>query len=561
MSTTRIKEKLSTLVSSQLPEFVQNDYTTFVTFLEAYYEFLEQDQAPQEVIQNIRSYADIDRSIDSFIQYFINQYCAKIPNSVLYDKKALVKNLRALYDSKGSEKSYRLLFQILYNKNIDIQYPYNQVLKASDGKWVQRTSFFMLTLSGSGTDVLNKNLFIKSPSTLYPITLSSRSAAIISTGTLNNTHEYFYDGSKNIPINVGDIIEYNNFKGVVIGVPVSAEIINPGSGFKVGDILPLTSGLGNSARLKVTKVSATGGILNVRFINYGVGYETDFYNFFTSSVSVPSSTTFSFTGGTAAIADYTGGFIEQGTITKQDYAVSYFAEDYQGILLNTFYTSTVPSTGSSSGAAAASGSPSDAAIYIRIGSSTRYPGYYATTDGFLSDTIYLEDQDYYQPFSYVIKVDEQLKDYKQAVLDLLHPVGTKLLGELSLSTEIDTITELTSFLRYLTSNFQEIFGIIDGGNAKDITKVPGVEALVASDFESMSMIKALEESAVLVDELTRHLSRPLANSTIISDSFSSNINISAGTDSIIVTDGGSITSEYADPTYFAEDYAGFVTFI
>jgi len=67
MATTRIKEKLSTLVNSQLPEFIRYDYDTFVTFLEAYYEYLEQDQYAHELLQNSRSYSDIDTTIDSFV--------------------------------------------------------------------------------------------------------------------------------------------------------------------------------------------------------------------------------------------------------------------------------------------------------------------------------------------------------------------------------------------------------------------------------------------------------------------------------------------------------------
>ena len=118
MPTTRIKEKLSTLVSSQLPEFIQSDYTTFKAFLEAYYEFLEQDQNAQELLQNARSYNDIDRTVSSFVEYFLKQYCDDIPRDVLYNKKALVKNIQDLYNSKGSEKSYKLLFRILYNKDV-----------------------------------------------------------------------------------------------------------------------------------------------------------------------------------------------------------------------------------------------------------------------------------------------------------------------------------------------------------------------------------------------------------------------------------------------------------
>ena len=35
------RNKISTLVSRQIPEFVREDYPTFVAFVEAYYEWLQ----------------------------------------------------------------------------------------------------------------------------------------------------------------------------------------------------------------------------------------------------------------------------------------------------------------------------------------------------------------------------------------------------------------------------------------------------------------------------------------------------------------------------------------
>ena len=96
MTATRLKEKVSTLVRSQLPEFIQSDYSTFVSFLEAYYEFLEQDQNSQELLQNALEYNDIDRTASSFIDYFLKQYLPLIPRSVLADKKLLVKKINDL---------------------------------------------------------------------------------------------------------------------------------------------------------------------------------------------------------------------------------------------------------------------------------------------------------------------------------------------------------------------------------------------------------------------------------------------------------------------------------
>lgn len=587
MATTRIKEKISTLVSSQLPEFIRSDYETFTTFIQAYYEFLEQDQGAQEVLQNIRSYRDIDTTIDSFIEYFIKQYCDSIPRNLLHNKRALVKRIEDLYNSKGSENAYRLLFRLLYNKDIDFIYPYQQVLKASDGKWIQDTSFFMRTITGDSSTIIGKELLIKSSTTTYPIRIKNRKNTSTSTGIVSNVHEYFYDNSKNVPVNIGDVIEVGGFKGEVVSAVTSAVIVSPGVGFKVGDILPLTAGVGNAAKLKVTKVNSTGGILNVQFLSYGIGYLTEFYNFFSSSISTPPVTSFTYSGGAAAITDSTGGFVDYGTITTSTYAeIGYFAADYSGEVLRQFFTdasfSSSANFNTSSTTSSLSGTSPDAVILIRLGSTTRYQGYYATTDGFLSDYVYLEDQNYFQPFSYVIKVDERLSDYKKVLLDLLHPAGTKLFGNFTINADIDVGTELVTALRFLTSYFQDQIKI-DDLVTKHVGKVPPVEIITTDETVTKVVLKPVSDSSLVDDStLSRSLLRPLSNSAILSEVVSYTLakpvsdstiiidnvtivginNFTATADSAIATDSGYVfNNNYSDPatTYFNADYAGSIS--
>ena len=115
MATTRIKEKLSQIVSSQFPEFVQSDHQKFIAFFEAYYKFLEQDQNPQEIIQNILDYNNIDFTTSAFIKYFLKNYAEILPDTLLADKKIAVKRIKDLYESKGSTLSFQLFFNIVFN--------------------------------------------------------------------------------------------------------------------------------------------------------------------------------------------------------------------------------------------------------------------------------------------------------------------------------------------------------------------------------------------------------------------------------------------------------------
>ena len=75
----------------------------------------------------------------------------------------------------------------------------------------------------------------------------------------------------------------------------------------------------------------------------------------------------------------------------------------------------------------------------------KYTGYFKTNDGFISDSIYIQDSKYFQKFAYVLKIDEQLSKYESFVKTLVHPTGTSLFGEYSITNEFN-LTELVQLV-------------------------------------------------------------------------------------------------------------------
>jgi len=73
-----------------------------------------------------------------------------------------------------------------------------------------------------------------------------------------------------------------------------------------------------------------------------------------------------------------------------------------------------------------------------------YAGRYLNDDGFISSFNFLEDRDYYQNYSYVIRINEPLDKYRKAIKDLIHPAGMKLFGEYTYTTEFDSYASPTS---------------------------------------------------------------------------------------------------------------------
>ena len=83
------RPKVSSIVASQLPEFIRDDYQTFVDFLKAYYEFLESTQ------QDPISLRDLDTTLDTFITYFKSELATSLPYSTV-DERFLLSKIKDL---------------------------------------------------------------------------------------------------------------------------------------------------------------------------------------------------------------------------------------------------------------------------------------------------------------------------------------------------------------------------------------------------------------------------------------------------------------------------------
>jgi len=154
--------KVSLLINRQVPEFVREEYPVFISFLEAYYEFLENKQGTQKndlttKSKELKYISDVDSSIEEFEQQFLNSYATFLPKDTVVDKATLIKNVLPLYLSKGSESSFKLLYRLMFGQELEVSYPKNNILRASDGKWeientLKVSSNFYSYYTGNGTN-------------------------------------------------------------------------------------------------------------------------------------------------------------------------------------------------------------------------------------------------------------------------------------------------------------------------------------------------------------------------------------------------------------------------
>lgn len=488
MSTTRLKDKISSLVGSQLPDFVRSDYTKFVSFVEAYYRFLEQDEQAQEVIQNANSYSDIDRTTNDFVKYFLANYAKDIPESALLNKPLLVKRIKDLYESKGTELSFKLLFRVFFNETVSLEYPYENVLRPSDGVWEQSVSIRVLMTYGSASDLLNRYLKLSKKSRLY-------SSAILKIKDLGNSlYEIFFDNRSVSPFVDGDIVTVSDandmiFKGIVKSTLTSYSILSPGLNFKIGQIFTVNVEGAVGSLIQITDVDSNGGINRLKFLEYG-------YNF-TKNVDVNLNHKLSAAFVTQSKSSKTLGFVENLTVfgsQQADDPNRYFLTDYvfdTSPFLGSVITSKSTTTTFPSGSQTLDNDPEIATVQFKIGAIGKYPGNFNTNRGFLSEpSINLQDDRLYQPFAYLTNTELQINKFFDVVKLLIHPAGQKLFNNRAITSSFD-VSELINIIAFATI-YTELY-----------------DKTLVQDFDIFTFYKNLTELLPVTDGSVYSLTKPI----------------------------------------------------
>lgn len=464
------RSKISSLVAGQLPEFVREDHQTFVAFLKAYYEYL------QNTSPDLRDLRDLDTTLDSFIQHFRNEVGINLPTKINTDPRFLLQRIKDQYLAKGSEPSYKLLFRLLFDKEVSIDYPSKQVFRVSDGKWNQDVSIIARVTSGHPDQIVGKLVDVITPSKVIRIQIDRRQYIEIEVERVveiaEDIYEFYVDRRFFGNISIGDRLRYRTadiyFTADILATTSSLKILTPGTGFKLGQLYSIRNGKGSGSIMKITRTNTQGGILNAEFIKFGTGYSTDFASTIYANLGQSSAGTggssLQIIGGNINIAEATDGFLESGTINKSDYAVTDAMDgSYAGEIIREF--------GSSAGANEFSSPYEPAVIKINLGALAKYPGYYITNDSFLNDAIFIQDSRYYQAFSYVLKIDESLDSYKSIVKTLLHPAGMAVFGEYEIKNEFDIALSLEAMIKNLSVTAQdEVTVNTDFISAKDVHK-------------------------------------------------------------------------------------------
>jgi alpha-tubulin suppressor-like RCC1 family protein len=437
-------QKTSILINRQLPEFIKEEYPLFQTFLEAYYEYLETKQTgiDNDLItraKELRYSKDVDSSLEDFQDQFINTYLSLFPQNTEVDKSFLIKNILPIYLAKGTEKSFNLLFRILFNEDMKYSRPSENILKASDGEWVVEKKLKLYknitsTHTGDGT------------TTSFPIVfeIQIQNIEVYVNNTLQANTSYYVQPEKQLinfntaPTNNSTIeIIYKDLTNFNSQIFVNRQVtgITSGATLIIEKVLEEDVNEQNIISLFYVDKNYIGNFLGKEYVNITV------FNSYSEEITLKLQT-ISFVskvnvinaGSTYNVGDpilIIGGeipAIAEVKTTNANGNITSILVTSRGKNFDTIPTANLSQRGN--GLATANVSIE---LPIEILS-----GKFTSSKGLLSvEEIRLESQKYYHNYSYIISTQVSFNSYKNIFKNLLHPSGFQEYGEWSKIVEVN----------------------------------------------------------------------------------------------------------------------------
>lgn len=388
-----IATHVSTLIGTFVPSHIRERNPKLIQFIKAYLEFLEFGSGAGYFQNTIPEQRSLEFQEKEFLSRIENEIGLYVPREYAASPRLFYNKIVELWRSKGSKESIKLFFKLFLNDPVEIRFPWDRVLKTSDGRWVIDNKLRISIISGTASDFLGQRI------TQIEQFASSRvekvERRVYADGIINELSLLRGD-------TVGDFIEGNTI--TVPGTDALAEIyrsvseisiVNGGTGYKENESVVLKNYDGNTFLAYVEAVDENGSIQSIGLSNFGAG-------------NTPKH------------------IIESGNIA------TYF-EDFRLISAETdqpistdaleFEINTVNGSG--------------AELELVFDSIVQTQGRYDGVRGQLSDSIVLQDSKFFQKFSYEVVTQFPIDVWEDTLRRTVHPSGVEVFSNIRIFEKLD----------------------------------------------------------------------------------------------------------------------------
>lgn len=135
ISGSRKRTKENVRVESLIPSQLRESSAVLIELLRDYYDYMNKHDNPSYEIDSINNVRDIDTPYHDYLDQIQKEIAAALPGIIVADKVKLYKNLVQYYRLRGSSDSIELFFKIIFQDNVEVYYPREDILIPSSGRW------------------------------------------------------------------------------------------------------------------------------------------------------------------------------------------------------------------------------------------------------------------------------------------------------------------------------------------------------------------------------------------------------------------------------------------
>ena len=130
---------LRSIVDDLVPEHVSSSYPGLMYALKKYADYLEHVNGAGHWLNTVNYQRDIDLIESQLLTQLQKEVGAPIPRQFATDPRKFYKRVTEYYRERGTPASIETFFRVLFNDEVEIYFPKEDMLIPSDGKWFDRT--------------------------------------------------------------------------------------------------------------------------------------------------------------------------------------------------------------------------------------------------------------------------------------------------------------------------------------------------------------------------------------------------------------------------------------
>ena len=198
----------------------------------------------------ILNYRNTEKAVDKYVEYLKSELYSSLPGKLEVDKRFIARKFRDFFESKSNEKSYQFLFRSLFNENIELRYPGENILRVSDGKF-EKTQIIRAEVKSNIFDYIGQTISGRTSNALanvIDIKLFFIGAIEVAEITLKLVSGTFESGE------TIEILNTPTSNTTVYGMVTGFTINDGGSGYAIGDNVIITSNTGSEAEAVVSSI-------------------------------------------------------------------------------------------------------------------------------------------------------------------------------------------------------------------------------------------------------------------------------------------------------------------